>query len=190
MGVKPRSVRVASVVPECAWSARRICWIMSHEVRLSPTRCIIARCSRLPWRPSLMMKEIAYPAAGGAGLACFRSRRTIGLPALSDARSGCPRWDHYLVTDQWLRSILPGAALRAAQGKEDLDHPLRAGGIPVIGAACPVPGPGTARLPGTPAGTHPPGWPASWVLLRVEQAAGPPPSRSREPPPRRAPSRR
>jgi hypothetical protein len=32
----PRSVRVASVVPECAWSARRRFWIMSHQVQLSP----------------------------------------------------------------------------------------------------------------------------------------------------------
>jgi len=133
MGVKPRSVRVASVVPECAWSARRICWIMSREVRLSPTRCIIARCSRLPWRPSLMMKETAYPAAGGAGLACFRSRRTIGLPALSDARSGCPRWDHYLVTDQWPRSLLPGAALRAAQRQRLHQRPGAGCGSTILG---------------------------------------------------------
>jgi hypothetical protein len=33
--------------------------------------------------------------------------------------------------------------------------------------------PRTARLPGSPVGTHPPGWSASRVLLRVEQAAGP-----------------
>jgi hypothetical protein len=32
----PRSVRVASVVPECAWSARRRFWIMSHQAQLSP----------------------------------------------------------------------------------------------------------------------------------------------------------
>jgi hypothetical protein len=32
----PGSVRVASVVPECAWSARRRFWIMSHQVQLSP----------------------------------------------------------------------------------------------------------------------------------------------------------
>jgi hypothetical protein len=112
---KPRSVRVASVVPECAWSARRIFWIMSHEVPLSPTACIIARSFPLPWRPSLVMKETACPASGGRGLACFRSRRTIGLLALSDARSGWLQWDRCLVTDQWPRSVPPGAALRAAQ---------------------------------------------------------------------------
>jgi hypothetical protein len=32
----PRSVRVASVVPEYAWSARHGFWIMSHQVQLSP----------------------------------------------------------------------------------------------------------------------------------------------------------
>jgi hypothetical protein len=32
----PRSVRVASVVSECAWPARRRFWIMSHQVQLSP----------------------------------------------------------------------------------------------------------------------------------------------------------
>src|ERR1039457_2485544 len=32
----PRLVRVASVVPECARSARRRFWIMSHQVQLSP----------------------------------------------------------------------------------------------------------------------------------------------------------
>ena len=30
------AVHVASVVPECAWSARRTFWIMSHEVQLNP----------------------------------------------------------------------------------------------------------------------------------------------------------
>jgi len=96
MGVKPRSVRVASVVRECAWSARRICWMMSHEVRLSPTRCIIARCSRLPWRPSLVMKETAYPAAGGAGLAASDPGGRSGCqPCLTPgaaARDGIITW--------------------------------------------------------------------------------------------------
>src|ERR1039457_3854169 len=32
----PRSVRVASVTPERAWSARRRFWIKSHQVQLSP----------------------------------------------------------------------------------------------------------------------------------------------------------
>jgi len=82
MGVKPRSVRVASVVPECAWSARRICWIMSHEVRLSPTTCIIARCSPLPWRPSLMTKETR--------LSCGRRPRAGLLQIPADDRVASP----------------------------------------------------------------------------------------------------
>jgi hypothetical protein len=106
---------------------------MSHEVPLSPTTgnsaiardqrwAIIARCSPLPWRPSLMMKETAYPAPGGTGIGPgHRTSRTGSCP-----RSRC--WSR-IRRLRWLRlrgpHATPRLAMASAAGQHETSGPPR-----------------------------------------------------------------
>jgi hypothetical protein len=97
---KPRSVRVASVVPEYAWPARRTLWIMSYEVQLSPATsnsavafsAIPAPAGHVPEAPAAAAVVPPLPTDGPSPLRATqadRSRQEHRSPAAA-VRPRCP----------------------------------------------------------------------------------------------------
>src|ERR1017187_7185013 len=100
----PRSVRLASVVPECAWSTRRRFWIMSHQVQLSPTAS----------HPPTAVLDPARHATGPP--AC---RRRCPYSPRPDMRRYCPTLENPICTALSHTRVVLAASLRLgfAHGK-------------------------------------------------------------------------